>query len=176
MNKIIKLVLLAIILAAPMAFSQAVSIFYGLHLPDIGMSNPSLYPHFVGIDGYVATQWGQRVGWRGIVLYSTAQPARGVFGILNAGLLIGQQVLLGPIVIAVNCAGGIGISISDLGSSAEHLTYYGEATFETGASVGQGVSITAYFGIQTFGNLFPGIPGTEFLFYAPIAGLKFTMS
>jgi hypothetical protein len=162
------------LLVSATVFPQAVSIFYGLHIPDIGMSNESLYPQFAGVNGYAVTQWGQRVGWQGILLYSTAAPARGVIGNLAVGILAGQQVVLGPVIVAVTCVGGIGISVSDLGSTAEQLTYYGEATADIGAMAGQGVHVTAYFGIQTIGNLLPVMPGAEFLFYAPITGLRIT--
>jgi hypothetical protein len=167
---------LVFLLVCGAVFPQAISVFYGLHIPDVGFSNHSLYLQFIGIDGYVATHMGQRIGWQGMILYSTAGPDQGVISDLSVGILVGQQLILGPVVAAINLAGGLGVSIGDIGSSAEHLSYYGEATVEAGALPVQGIQITAYFGIQTLGNVFPGWPGTEFLFYSPITGMKFTFS
>ncbi|MBN1413287.1 MAG: hypothetical protein JW969_20770 [Spirochaetales bacterium] len=164
-------ILMFFLLFSPL-FTDTGSVFYAIHIPDVGLSNDSVYPHYLGICSYMTTPMGQKVGWQGIFLFSTAQPAAGVISNIAVGLLIGQEVMLGPILLSIDAIGGLGISVSDFGGTAEHLTFYGEITCQLGAEVSRGIQICGFFGLQSIGNIIPGIPGGEFLYYSPVAGIR----
>jgi hypothetical protein len=161
-------VVIALLLGVPAALSfagGAGGVGVGAQYFDASMSNTNLQMAYITGYGYGVLWSGQRIGGFGTALLSTGHDAAGGVG----GLIIGQELRSGPLVLAFSLWGGAG------GASVRHHGYmlvFGEADIELGLRVLPWMQVVAYAGYQAWGNMVPGVPFSSAALSTPVIGIR----
>jgi hypothetical protein len=129
---------------------------------------------------YQFTEWGQKIGGFLSIVMSSSELIEAehedIYGGLFAGVMLGQTLTLSRFSASVHLLLGPGGSVSTLRQSPRHLDFFSEINVETGIAITGGLKISALTGFQCIGNLFPLVPGTDYLMYYPVWGISFTWS
>lgn len=170
--KLILVIIFLVILVCLQLPAYSGGLFYGFQLPELGLANSPLFCHNSGFFTYTLSPGFQRMGWFFYGMISSIEPAENVYGSIAGGILLGQEIKLGPFFAAANILAGLGMSASDLGNYPGHLELMGEVQAELGFYLSDWMQIGLYLSLQGFGNLLPSIPFRKYAFYSPVAGLK----
>ncbi len=127
----------------------------------------------VGGFGYGVSSSGQRTGGFGFALYSGPPGSDSLAGGVG-GIIVGQELRLGPITAALNLWTGLGgISATYQGVENGYCVLFGEADVEIGAAVTPWMQLVLYGGLQGFADLTPGSGiGARLTRYAPVVGMR----
>jgi hypothetical protein len=164
-----KAFLLAALLLLPAALAAAGGaggVGFGAQYFDPGLSNSSHSLMYISGFGYGRSEvpFGQRVGGFGMAMLSGDGSTAGGVG----GMLFGQEFRSGPIVAGLTVMYGVGgVAYQDGG----YMILFGEADFDLGVVLFW-TQITAYAGIQAWGNLVPGLPLSAAVVYTPVLGVR----
>jgi hypothetical protein len=174
-----KRIRLGIIAAALLAVLPLASVFaggaggvtagYQYFAPSV--SSGDYQERFDGGFGYGVTHDGRRIGGFGLAFYSETDPGMLAGGV--GGLITGQEVRLGNVTLAATLWTGIGgLATRTLGFEPGYLIGFAELDIEAGIAIFRWFQISAYAGMQVMGNLTPGRPFTEALYYSPVLGVR----
>jgi hypothetical protein len=133
------------------------------YVPEYSNTN-SGFSYITGY-GYGVTWDGARIGGFGTAMIAADGSGAGGVG----GLIVGHEWKGGPLTAALTLWTGVG------GGGFLHSGYmlgFGEADFELGVRLLPWMQVTAYVGYQAWGNLIPGYPFSQALFYSPVAGIR----
>jgi hypothetical protein len=138
---------------------------------DPSVASGDYQERFAGGFGYGVTRDGRRIGGFGLAFYSENDPGRLAGGV--GGLITGQEIRLGNVTLAANLWTGIGgLGTRVLGLEPGYLIGFAELNLEAGVAIFRWFQVSAYAGMQVMGNLTPGRPFTQAVYYSPVLGLR----
>jgi hypothetical protein len=164
-----KAFLFASLLLLPAAFAAAGGaggVGFGAQYFDPGLSSASHSLMYISGFGYGRSEvpFGERIGGFGMAMLSGDGSTAGGVG----GMLLGQEFRSGPIVAGLSILYGFGgVAYQDGG----YMILFAEGDFELGVVL-LWTQITAYAGIQAWGNLVPGVPLSAAMVYTPVLGVR----
>jgi hypothetical protein len=167
----VKKLLLSALLMAMIPASLAVAggaggAGFGGQYYDPGLTSANHSLMYISGFGYGRSEapFGQRIGGFGMAILSGDGTAAGGVG----GMLLGQEFRAGPLVAALTLFYGVGgMAYNDSG----YMVLFGEADFELGIAL-LWTQVTAYAGLQAWGNLIPGFPLSSAVVYTPVLGVR----
>jgi hypothetical protein len=172
MKRIMTVVALAVLLPLASFARGAGGVTFGTQVFSLGAANPDLGLMSLGGFGYGVSRWGQRIGGFGQAFLGFPRPgsytACGV-----GGLLAGQELRAGPVVVGLNLllgAGGMGSSFFP--PYGGYAIGFGEVTLDAGIALAPWMLVSAYGGMQAMTNLIPGRPFSNVVIYSPVAGVR----
>ncbi|MBN2737216.1 MAG: hypothetical protein JXR70_09565 [Spirochaetales bacterium] len=155
-------------------FAQAAALDYHLFITPDKEQTEKLSVHTLGIQGYLPSQEGQRLGWAAHLSFPITPPSEPFWGGFDLALLLGQEFFMGPAMLAGNLKIGGGISYSNLGQIAvSHFSGQLRGEIEFGLKLSDFFIISSLWGAGAYVNMLPGWPGDEYLFWQIFAGLRF---
>ena len=157
------LLLLPAVLAAA---GGAGGVGFGTQYFDPGLSSADHSLMYISGYGYGRSEvpFGQRIGGFGMAMLSSDGSTAGGVG----GMLLGQEFRSGPIVAGLTLLYGFG-GVAYQGGG--YMILFGEADFDLGVVL-LWTQITAYAGLQAWGNLVPGLPLSAAVVYTPVLGVR----
>jgi hypothetical protein len=170
-------ILLLISLICTPAFSQTIGLAFCGYIEapeDVKVDNDLDFTS-IRLQFYNASEWGLRMGGFISVLMSSRDIIEDenqlLYGNVSAGILLGQELKVWLITLGINGFLGVGFSISNLQSSPRHIDFFSEISIDLGFMLMEGFSLSGFGGFQCIGNLFPEVPGTDYLMYYPVWGI-----
>jgi hypothetical protein len=143
----------------------------GHQLFDPRFASGDYQERFSGGFGYGVTHDGRRIGGFGMAIYSNGDPGRLAGGV--GGLIMGQELRLGGLCLATNLWTGIGgLSVNGFGMYPGCLIGFAQLDVEAGVAVFPWFQVSVYGGMQVMGNLAPGRPFADALYYSPVIGIR----
>jgi hypothetical protein len=177
MNRTLVAAAVIAVLAASGAYAGraggAGGVTYGNQYLDLdgGWYSVDVEENTVGGFGYGVNRHGERIGGFGLAFFSfdpSVVFAGGVGGLIN-----GQQISLGPLTAAAVAWTGVGCLTTDVpGLAGSWVTLFFELDVEVGWAVTPWLQVCGYAGMQLMGNVSPGRPFEDFLFYTPTVGVR----
>ncbi len=139
---------------------------FGVQYYDPGMSSADRSLVYLSGFGYARSErpFGARLGGFGMAILSGDGRTAGGVG----GMLIGQEFRSGPLVAALTLFTGVGGMAFDRHG---YMVLFGEADVELGFAL-LWMQVTAYAGLQAWGNLVPGFPLSSAVVYTPVLGIR----
>ncbi len=138
---------------------------------DPAVASGDFLERFVGGFGYGVDRDGRRFGGFGLGFYSETDPERFAGGV--GGIITGQEVRLGNVTLAATLWAGVGgMSSPAFGMEPGYMIGFAELDLEAGVAIFRWFQVSVYGGMQVMGNLTPGRPFTDALYYSPVIGIR----
>lgn len=167
---VIVVVLAALPLAAAFA-AGGVSRGAQYILPDYPeLSNYATDTEFTAVYGYAITGFGMRNGGFVLGLHSPSGLCGWEGGFVGA--ISGQELRVGPFLLAANLWTGIGGLCPAGDFSHGDFALFGQLDVELGLRVFRGVHVVGYAGMQAIADVLAWDPVSTAVAYTPVAGLR----
>jgi hypothetical protein len=140
-------------------------------LPDCPeLANYATDVQFTAVYGYATTGFGTRNGGFVLGMRSPSGGCDWEGGFIGA--ISGQELKVGPFMLAANLWTGIGGTHRPLAGADGTLALFGQVDVELGFRIFRGVHLVGYAGMQAIADVVAWEPVSADLSYTPVAGLR----
>jgi hypothetical protein len=133
------------------------------------LANYTTGTQFTAVYGYGTTGFGMRNGGFVLGLHGPDEECGWQGGFIGA--ISGQELRVGPFLLAANLWTGIG-GISTPVASSGDFALFGQLDVELGFRVFRGVHVVGYAGMQAIADVLAWDPVSTAVYYTPVAGLR----
>lgn len=133
------------------------------------LANYATDTQFTAVYGYATTGFGMRNGGFVLGLHGPESECDWQGGFI--GGISGQELRVGPFLLAVNLWTGIGGVTTSIGSDGD-FALFGQLDVELGLRIFRGVHLVGYAGMQAIADVLAWDPVSTAVYYTPVAGLR----
>jgi hypothetical protein len=134
------------------------------------LANYDTQAQFTAVYGYGVTAFGMRNGGFALGVRPPGNECSWEGGFIGA--ISGQELRVGPFVLAVDLWTGIGGMHRLSGTGDGTFALFGQADLELGYRLFPGVRIVGYAGMQAIADILAWQPISSAVYYTPVAGLR----